>query len=78
MSVMDEWLNHIGRVVDIKKEKKKIHEKAFIKNIDVKNKALFLITSGGKELTMFWTQGITIFLYPEETPFTGLAQYYES
>lgn len=63
------WLNHKGRIVDIRKKNHLIHEKVLIKEVDTKKPALFLETKEGRELTVLLGMDTTIELYPPETIF---------
>lgn len=69
MSYLKNWLNNKGRVADIKKEGKTIYHKAYIKDIDINNRTLFILSNEGREITMLLTAGVNIELYPIKTPF---------
>lgn len=66
------WLNHKGRVADIRKKNHLIHEKVLIKEVDSKKPALFIETNEGCELTVLLGRDTTIELYPPETIFRGV------
>lgn len=64
-----EWLRNVNRVVDITKNGKTIHERCFIKNVDIKNFTLFILTSEGEDITLTMGKDMSIKKYPEETAF---------
>lgn len=69
MSYKNEWIKNVNRVVDIKKNGKVIYERALIKEVDIKNLTLFIITKEGKDITRTMGRDMSIEKYPEETLF---------
>ncbi len=69
MNYKNEWLRNVNRVVDIHRNGKRIYERCFVKNVDIKNFTLFIITAEGKDITLSMGKNMAIVKYPPETLF---------
>lgn len=69
MSYKHGWLRHVKRVVDIKKKGKILYKRAYVEDVDIKNKTIFLVTAEGEDHTITLGDDVTIKNHPEETIF---------